>query len=139
MAKEPPHFTSLDFIRAFFGSFIVSITFLFKGSMVRFALEMSIQNTIAVFVLTCLLLTFEIYMQSYRYVSDRKKRPFYEFWAKRFFSIIFASIISIYILIFGYGINRQLSGISELVKLTIAILLPAAFAGGAMEILKKKR
>ncbi len=138
MVKEPHHFTHKDMIRAFFGSFIVAITFLFKGSMVQFAIHMNISNTISVAILTCVLLTLEIYILSYKYVKEKRKRPFLEFWAKRFFSILFTSFISIYILMFVYGIDTLVSTNIELFKICMAIMLPSTVAGGAMEIIRKQ-
>lgn len=139
MKREPPRFTRDDFARAFFGSFIAAVTFLFKGSMVSFSIQMSVFSTMAVALLTCLLLTVEIYVLGYKYVQDRKRRPFLEFWAKRFFSIILSSFLAIYLLMFAYGIQDIVGDPTLLFKVAIAVLLPAATAGGAVEILRKKK
>jgi uncharacterized membrane protein len=138
MKKEPPHFTWEDFTRAFLGSFIFAVTFLFSGLLITIAKGMSQENVVMVVLLTCISLTMEIYFLSYRYVYDRKHRPFLEFWGKRFFSIIISSLISVMVLVFVYGISNMLSSDLEIFKVCVAAMLPATTAGGAMEILKKK-
>jgi uncharacterized membrane protein len=138
MKKEPPHFTWEDFTRAFLGSFIFAVTFLFSGLLITISKGMSNDNVIMVVVLTCALLTMEIYFMSYRYVYDRKHRPFLEFWGKRFFSVIVSSLISVMVLVYVYGINHMLGSGLEVFKVCVAAMLPATTAGGAMEILKKK-
>jgi uncharacterized membrane protein len=137
MKKEPHHFTKEDLARSFFGSFIVSLSFIFAGALVGIALRMSPFHVFCVLLITFVILTLEIYLMSYKYVNDRKKRPFLEFWAKRFFSIILSSYIAIFILIYSYGMNFSLTPV-ELFKVGVAIFLPATTAGGAMEILRKK-
>jgi uncharacterized membrane protein len=106
---------------------------MFKGSMVNFAVQMNNSHVLFVVLLICGMLTFEIYLLGYKYVNDRKQRPFLEFWAKRFFSIIASSLISIYVIAFAYGIDKIVAGPIQLFKVCVAVLLPAAAAGGAME------
>ncbi|PIN86935.1 hypothetical protein COV19_01925 [Candidatus Woesearchaeota archaeon CG10_big_fil_rev_8_21_14_0_10_44_13] len=136
MAREPHHFTFGDFIRALFGSFIIGLTFMFKGSMIEYAAKMKTTNIILIIMLTCIIVTLEIYGLSYKYVHDKAERPFYEFWAKRFFAITISSFISLYIMIYLYGINNYLTQ-AEILNLASGLFLPAAVAGAAVEILKK--
>jgi len=138
MAKEPHHFTKQDFLRAFFGSFIVTLSFIFAGSLINFAVRMSQLHIMAVLLITFAMLTFEIYALGYKYVNDRKHRPFLEFWAKRFFSITVSSFISIMILLYAYGVDTMVLSTLDFFKIGIAIFLPATTVGGAMEILNKK-
>lgn len=136
MTREPHHFTRGDFFKALFGSFVIGLTFLFKGAMLDYATKMEDINVIIVILITCTIVTLEIYGLSYRYVHHKEKRPFYEFWAKRFFAITISSFLSIYILIYMYGINNYLTH-AEIIKLTSAVFMPAAIAGAAVEMLKK--
>jgi uncharacterized membrane protein len=138
LPPEPHHFTKEDFVRAFFGSFIVTLSFIFAGSLVNFAVRMNQLHIMAVVIITFAMLTFEIYALGYQYVNDRKHRPFLEFWAKRFFSITVSSFISIMLLLYAYGVNNLVVSTQALFKVGIAIFLPATTVGGAMEILKKK-
>jgi len=137
MKKEPHHFSNVDFGNALLGSFVVTLTFIFKGSMVNFAKQMQTQHVVAVILATFIFLTLEIYLLSYRYVQDRMHRPFSEFWAKRFFAITISSCVMILLVIYLYGINIGLTS-AELVKVTAAIFMPAVIVGAAVEILKKK-
>ena len=136
LPPEPHHFTKEDLLRSFFGSFIVSLSFIFAGALQEVALKMNTYHIFYVLLLTLLILTFEIYLMSYKRVYDRKNRPFLEFWAKRFFSITFSSYVAIFVLFSAYGLDHILTS-AELFKMGVAIFLPAATAGGAMEILKK--
>ena len=133
---EPHHFLMRDFWHAVIGSFVVGITFLFKGSMINFALKMETVNIVLVMALTFIITTGEIYALSYKFVKHRESRPFYKFWAKRFFAIIISSFIVVYFAIYAYGLNNFLSQY-ETLKLSVAILLPAASVGAAVEMLKK--
>jgi uncharacterized membrane protein len=137
MKHEPHHFTREDLLRSFFGSFIVSLSFIFAGALQEVALNMTPFNVFCVLTLTFVMLTVEIYLLSYKYVNDRKRRPFLEFWAKRFFSIILSSYIAITLLLFAYGMNFTLVP-NDLFNMGVAIFLPATTAGGAMEILRNK-
>jgi uncharacterized membrane protein len=135
--EEPHHFSLRDFLKATLGSLILSLTFIFKGSMFEYAEKMNTEHILAVILATCLIVTVEIYMLSYRFVKNRKERPFSEFWAKRFFTIITSSFVTIWIIIHLYGIDRYITPMQEF-KFIIAVLMPAAVAGAAIEILKKK-
>lgn len=137
MAREPHHFTWEDFGRAIFGSSIIGMTFLFKGSMFDYAAKMRPLNVFLVIIFTLIVVTIEIYALSYRFVSDRKERPFYEFWAKRFFAVTISSFTMIYVLIYLYGLNTHLTDV-EMFKLASAIFMPASVAGAAVEMLKKR-
>lgn len=137
MKREPHHFSWEDFGRALFGSFIISVTFLFKGSMFDYAVKMKPLNMLLVTIFTLAIVTIEIYALSYRFVSDRKQRPFYEFWAKRFFAITISSFVIIYVLIYLYGLNGHLTNF-DIFKLALAIFMPASIAGAAVEMLKKR-
>jgi len=138
MAREPHHFTREDLIRAFFGSFIVSLSFMFAGSLIVISAHMAVRHVFFLTILTMVILTFEIYLLSYKYVNDKKHRPFLEFWAKRFFSIILSSIIAIMLLFIAYGMENYVTSLTDLMKVAVAMFLPAATVGGAMEILRKK-
>ena len=136
MKREPAFFSIADFGKALLGSFIMGLTFLFKGSMVSFALNMRASNVIMVLFMTFAIVSLEIYILSYKFVSDRKKRPFYEFWAKRFFAITASSFIVIYLTMHVYGLDSFLTQY-QILKVCIAIMMPAACVGAAIEVLKK--
>ena len=137
MIKQPHHFTMTDFFKALLGSLFVGLIFLFKGQVIDYAETLPGINLIWIFVVTCIIVTIEIYVLSYKFVKDRKARPFREFWAKRFFAIIVASYISLYLIIYLYGLNNILTPL-QILKVSTAIFLPAATIGAGIEILKKK-
>ncbi|HLC98566.1 MAG TPA: hypothetical protein VJC00_01000 [Candidatus Nanoarchaeia archaeon] len=133
---EPAHFSRKDFFKALFGSFVIGLTFLFKGSLVSYAIKMGWYNVILVLFTTFLVVSLEIYALSYKFVVHRKERPFYEFWSKRFFAITISTFIAIYFSIYIYGINSFLTQI-EILKVTSAVFMPAAITGAAVEVLKE--
>lgn len=137
MAKQPHHFTMTDFFKALLGSLFVGLVFLFKGQVIDYAETLPGANLALIFMVTCIIVTIEIYVLSYKFVKNRKQRPFNEFWAKRFFAIIVASYVSLYLIIYLYGLNQILTPI-QILKVTTAIFLPAATIGAGIEILKKK-
>jgi len=137
MFKEPRHFSIKDFLKAALASFIVALTFVFKGSMFDYAKRMDFSHVINITIVTCIIVTAEIYFLSYRFVKNRKERPFLEFWAKRLFTIIASSFIMIWLILHIYGINNYIL-LGEELRFIVAVMMPAAVAGAAMEILKKK-
>lgn len=136
MVQEPHHFTFMDFLRALFGSFIIGLSFLFAGSMFYYASRMELQNVIMVILLTFIIVSAEIYALSYKFVKNRKERPFHEFWAKRFFTITISAFVSLYIVTYIYGFNNNMTQV-EMLKLISAVFLPASIGGAAIEVLKK--
>ena len=137
MKQEPHYFTLQDFLKAIFGAFLIGLNFIFKGSMFDYASKMTTANSILLIAITCAIVSIEIYIFSYRFVVDRKKRPFYEFWTKRFFTITTATFAILYLTIYLYGINNYITRI-EMFKFASAVFLPAAIFGSALEILKKR-
>jgi len=136
MKREPHHFTYADFGKALFGSFVVGLTFLFKGGLMDYASTMDKFNVVLILVITGVLLTIEIYALSYKFVVHKRERPFYEFWAKRFFAITISSFAAIFLALYLYGFNNYFS-IIELLKITSAVFMPATITGAAIEMLKK--
>ena len=136
--RPPNHFSIHDFLNAVFGSFFVAITFLASGNMTAYALRLEILNMVAIVIFTFIVITFEIYILGYRFVRKKAKRPFYEFWGHRFPTMVLSSFVSIYALMYLYGLNEYYSSL-DMLKIAIAIFLPAAAAGAAMESLRKKR
>jgi uncharacterized membrane protein len=136
--RPPHHFSVHDFLNAVFGSFFVALTFLFKGGMTSIALNMPVANMIALVIFTFVIITFEIYMLGYRYVRKRAQRPFRQFWVHRFTTMVLASFGSIYLIMYLYGLDANYTHI-EMLRIACTIFLPAAAAGAAMELLRKKR
>lgn len=137
MRKEPHHFSFEDFFKALFGAFFVGLTFLFKGAMRQSALAMSKWNVIMVVGLALIIVSIEIYILSYRFVKNKSSRPFYEFWAKRFFAITISTFLSLYLAVYIYGLDSMDTW--DTLRLTSAVFLPAAIFGAALEMLKRKR
>lgn len=134
---EPRHYTVQDFLKALFGAFFVALTFLFNTALLEFSKEMTTKNAVIIVAVTCVLVSLEIYALSYKFVKNRKDRPFYEFWAKRFFTITTATLATIYSAVYMYGINNYITQI-EAFKLAAAVFLPAAIFGAAIEMLKER-
>jgi uncharacterized membrane protein len=134
---EPRHYTMQDFLKALFGAFFVALTFLFNKALLEFSTKMTTKNAAIIMVVTCFIVSLEIYALSYKFVKNRKERPFYEFWAKRFFTITTATLATIYFVMYLYGINNYVSQI-EAFRLASAVFLPAAILGAAVEMLKEK-
>ncbi len=134
--REPHYFSITDFIKALFGSIFIAVMFLFKGSLANYALKLSDKHIFVLFLFTALMVSLEIYILSYKFVRDRKSRPFAEFWMKRFFAITVSAFCAVYVCIYLYGINNFYTS-TEIFKLAVAIFFPAATVGAAIEILKK--
>jgi uncharacterized membrane protein len=134
---EPRHYTIQDFLKALFGAFFVALTFLFNTAILEFSKKMTTKDAVLVITVTCVMVSLEIYALSYKFVKNRKERPFYEFWGKRFFTITTATLATIYSAIYLYGINNYITQI-EAFKLASAVFLPAAIFGAAIELLKEK-
>ena len=77
LKKEEPHrFSMYDLLGAFLGSLLIGLTFVFKGAIMRHALDMNPANMFLVILFTIIIITFEIYALSYKFVVHKKERPF---------------------------------------------------------------
>ena len=137
MKQEPHHFSAEDFFKALFGSILVGMSFLFNKAMFEYAMQIQPAHIMLIIIITFTAVTLEIYALSYKFVKNRKERPFSEFWAKRFFTIIASSFVTIWAIVHIYNINEFITTQQEF-KLIVAVVMPAAVAGAAIEILKKK-
>lgn len=135
--RLPPKFTVRDVITAFLASIIIVLTFLFKGSMITISQNLTEKDLLLILVSTGLLLTAQIYFIGYTRVVDKKARPFYEFWAKRFFTLYLISILVCIFFSYLYGLHRLIPTTQGYIKFIVALTLPGAVGAAIPSLLKK--
>lgn len=135
--RLPPRFTVRDVATAFLASIIIVLTFLFKGSVITISQNLTEKDLLLILISTAVLLTLQIYFIGYTRVTNKKERPFYEFWAKRFFSLYIISILVCVFFSYLYGIHRIIPTTQGYIKFVVALTLPGAVGAAIPSLLKK--
>ncbi len=139
LEKHPSHFSNRDIINTFFGSLIIGLTFIMKGAVVATAKQLSRQHLLLIVISTIAILTCEIYWIGYSRVSrrERKKRGFFQFWAKRITALYgIALIVSVY-LVYIFGVNQFFITQQGVFNIVILMSMPCAVGAAIPHLLKK--
>lgn len=131
------HFSKQDVFYSFFGALFVGFVFLSKAFIIDIARSLKSINVVVIILLTILFVTLQIYFVGYIKVVDKKNRPFYEFWAKRFLTVYISSIFVSFLLIYVYGIDKMLGNFSNIFKAAVAFSLPCSLGATLSDLVKK--
>ncbi len=153
LEKHPQHFSTRDVINAFFGAFLMAITFIFKGNFMRMAFSLPWFNILALILFTFLFLAAETYFIGYKKVPNKAKRKPIQFLFKRIITFYGMGIIVSTLLIFMFNIDHiavspellthtfEMKGISaspeNVQKLLLVLAFPAAIGAGISDLVKK--
>lgn len=135
--KAPEHFSRRDVIAAFFGSLIIGLTFILKGSTLKIASELDNIHIISIVAFTIAVLVMEIYYVAYVRVKDKRKRPLGQFMAKRFFTLYFIAIFASALLIYMLGIDQQAETMVDIARVIILMSMPCSIGAAIPTLLKK--
>jgi uncharacterized membrane protein len=137
--KIPGHFDMRHVVAAFFGALFFGFTFVLKGLLLQVGLSLSMFHLIIISLTTWLILTAEIYFIGYARIplNQRKQRTFGQFWAKRIITYYLIALFVSYLLLFVYGLTNIAQDAYHVLKLTIAISLPAAIGAAISDLLGK--
>lgn len=135
--KTPEHFDMKHVVTAFFGALFFGFTFVLKGLLFQVGLALTNMELVLLTLATWGILTAEIYFVGYTRVPDPHRRPFGQFWAKRFFTYYFIAIFTSFLLLALYGSQKFLISPGELFSLVIAISFPTATGAAAADLLGK--
>lgn len=134
--KTPPHFDMRHIVTAFFGALFFGFTFVMKGLLFQIGLALTTTELWLMTIATWAILTAEIYFVGYTRVPDPHKRPFGQFWAKRFFTYYFIALFTSFILLSLYGIGKFVPTIGVF-KLVIAMSFPTSIGAAVADLLGK--
>lgn len=137
--KHPSHFSNRDIINTFFGALIIGLTFIMKGAVVSTAEALTQPNALLIVLSTIVILTSEIYWIGYSRVGkeERKKRSFFQFWAKRIITLYgIAIIVSVY-LVYVFGVNQFFTTEQGVFNVVILLSMPCAIGAAIPHLLKK--
>lgn len=137
--KRPGHWHYRDIINAFVGSLVLGLTFVFKGALIQVSLTLTNSHLFLIVLTTSLLLTFQIYFVGYSRVgtTERRKRRFGQFWAKRFFTLYLIAIIVSFALVYLFNMNALAGTIYNVLKIVIAVSMPCAIGAAVPSLLKQ--
>ena len=130
------HFSREDFFYSFFGALFVGFVFMSKGFLIDISKNLTNVHLIMITVLTVIFTTIQIYFVGYTRVQDKIHRSFVEFWAKRFFTVYFSSIIVSLLLIYSYGIDEMI-GSDNIINAVIAFSMPCSLGATLSDLVKK--
>lgn len=137
--KHPSHFSNRDIINTLFGALIIGLTFIMKGAVVATAERLTPLHTLLIVLSTIVILTSEIYWIGYSRVEreERRRRGFFQFWAKRIITLYgIAIIVSVY-LVYVFGINQFFTTEQGVFNVVILLSMPCAVGAAIPHLLKK--
>jgi len=135
--KTPAHFDMKHVVTAFFGALFFGFTFVLKGLLFQVGLALTNMDLFLMTIATWGILTAEIYFVGYTRVPDPHKRPFGQFWIKRFFTYYFIALFASFLLLTLYGTHKFVTGPHEMFKLVIAVSFPASIGAAVSDLLGK--
>lgn len=133
------HFSGKDIIITFFGAFLVSAGFIFKGNLLFISQKLSIYHLFFIVMATIFVLSLEIYFLGYSRVRKKSKRPFDQFLLKRVACIYSVSIIVSTILVFIYNIDKIVADGNQMsiLKIIISVSFPSSIGAAMTDLFKK--
>ncbi len=140
LMQEPAHFSSRDFVDAFFGALFLGITFSVKGLLIDVSMSLTQLNIAMIVLATLAILTAEIYFIGYSRVRKKSERRFGQFWFKRIIAFYFVAIITAIFLVYIFGLNNlpEMNGsVPNLVNLVVVISMPCAIGAAITDLIKK--
>ncbi|MBN2112149.1 DUF2391 family protein [Candidatus Woesearchaeota archaeon] len=137
--KRPSHFGKRDIVNAVFASLTFGLIFLFKGSLIDISLNLKEIHLILIVAVTAVILTLEIYFVGFTRIgpTERGKRRFGQFWAKRFFTFYGVSLLIPLCLVYLYDINNIVAGGFDILKIVIAVSMPCTIGAAIPGLLKQ--
>ena len=137
LEKRPSHFSKRDIVNAFFGSFIIGLTFVLKGALIETAKNINPLHLEAIVIFTLLILMAEIYFIGYSRVADKSHRTFGQFMTKRLFTLYLISIIVSLFLVCLFNIPTLVGGFYETIKVVVILSMPSAVGAAVPNLLKQ--
>lgn len=135
--KEPEHFSKRDILNAFFGSLIVGLTFIFKGDIIKSAINLRITHIEMIILSTFIILIAQIYFIGYLRVKDKSKRTFGEFMTKRLLTLYSMAVITAFFLIYIFNIDFTLPTFKDEIKMVILLSMPCSVGAAIPSLLKQ--
>lgn len=137
MKDEIQHFSKEDIFYSFYGALFIGMVFSFNKILIDVAKAVTAKHIFAIIILTIILTTIQIYYIGYTRVKEREKRPFSEFWAKRFFTVYLISLLTPAILIYIYNINSILGSTGDVIKAIFVISMPCTLGATLSDLVRK--
>ena len=137
LEKRPSHFRKRDIINSLFASLLFGTIFVLKGLIVDVSLRLTINHVVLIIILTTVVLTSEIYFIGYSRVTDKEKRKFGQFWAKRFFTLYGIALLVSLLLVYVYNINSFAADTFGVFKIVVTVSFPCAIAAAIPSLLKR--
>lgn len=135
--QEPKHFSKEDFFYSFYGALFIGFVFTFNRILLDLVKVITIKHIFAIIIFTAILTSFQIYYIGWLHVKQKEKRPFHEFWAKRFITVYLVSIITATFLIYLYGINNLIGSLRETVEAIIIVSMPCSLGATLSDLFRK--
>lgn len=135
--KEPSYFSRRDIVNTFFGSLLIGLTFILKGSVNRVASGLDIIHLELIILSTFLILIAEIYFVGYSRVKEKDKRHFGEFLTKRLTTLYAIAILTSFFLIYIFNMDKEIGSFMEVMKMVVLLSMPCSVGAAIPSILKK--
>lgn len=135
--KVPSHFGMKHIVTAFFGALFFGFAFVLSGLLFEVGLQLMPVHLTSITLATWLILSAEIYFVGYTRVHNQEKRPFGQFWAKRFFSYYLIALFASYLLLSLYGITVLAKTPYNVFRLVVTVSFPTSIGAAVSDLLGK--
>jgi len=137
LKRTPPeHFGAKDAVLAGLGALVLGLTFIFKGLLFQVSISLTPRHVFFIVIATALILTGEIYWVGYSRVQNKSRRPFLQFWAKRFFAFYGISIVVSFSLVYLYGLDILVGSFANALKVVVAVSFPSAVGTALSDLMR---
>jgi len=138
LEKQPTHFSGRYAVDAFFGALFIGLTFIMKGSVLRIAEVLNLTHIFFILLATGIILTAQIFFVGYVRVKSKARRPFFEFWFKRFATLFFIAMFTSFMLVYLFGINLLVHDVPfRVFQVVILLTMPSAIGAAIPSLLRK--
>jgi len=137
LPQEPEHFGTTDIIHAFFGAFVMGLTFFFKEFLIKSSIKLSWINIGVIIFTTIIIIIFEIYFIGYSRVKNKKKRRPIQFVAKRHIAVYLITITVSIFLANIFAIHTFAGGASNVFKIVFVLAMPCGIGAALADLFKK--
>ncbi len=135
--NEPEHFSKKDIFKIFFGSLTIGFAFIFSAALIKTATSLDVLHLEIIIFSTFFIISAEIYFIWKNRVKDKTNRYFGEFLTKRLTTLYIIAIISSFILIYLFNIDKQLPNTTEIMKLVVLMSMPCSVGAAIPSFIKE--
>lgn len=135
--REIEHFSVRDILNAFFGAFIVGLTFMLKGLLIEIGTSLPWINVFLIVTTTLFILSMQVYFIGYTRVKNKHTRKLGQFLVKRVIATYAVSLFVSFFLMYLFGMGRYLVTTENIMRLGFILSMPCAIGAAIVHLIKR--